>query len=38
METHLRKHLHSLWDNELGRDEVAALLSRITGLIGVFET
>uniref|UniRef100_A0A5K3EY27 LAP1_C domain-containing protein n=1 Tax=Mesocestoides corti TaxID=53468 RepID=A0A5K3EY27_MESCO len=36
METFVREHFHSLWDASLGRDEVYALLSRLTGRIGVY--
>ncbi|KAL5972197.1 hypothetical protein TSMEX_000065 [Taenia solium] len=37
METHLRRYLHSLWDSELGLDEVYALISRLTRQIGIFD-
>ncbi|VDK39691.1 unnamed protein product [Taenia asiatica] len=37
METHLRRYLHSLWDNELGLDEVYALIPRLTRQIGIFD-
>nr|CDS20929.1 hypothetical protein EgrG_000528720 [Echinococcus granulosus] len=37
IETHLRRYLHSLWDTELGLDEVYALISRLTRQIGVFD-
>lgn len=37
METHLRRYLHSLWDTELGLDEVYALIPRLTRKIGIFD-
>ncbi|VDO04333.1 unnamed protein product [Rodentolepis nana] len=37
METVLRKYLRSLWERDLGRDAVYALINRLTGRIGIFE-